>query len=133
MIFVEPKINSIIINQIDFSISRNYIPEFVLALRELDPRKTIHFVVDLDNTPVMFIVYFRKLKETNPDLDLELYFRDQGDILKKVINQYNLTYNDITDYAYPLPHENNIVEIIDPFKDIEDPESWLPMTSSTED
>ncbi len=128
MIFVEPELNSIIINEIDFSESRNYMPEFVLALRELNPQKTIHFVVDLKKAPVMFIVYFRKLKETTPLLDLELYFKDPSKILPKVLQAYNLKYKNITEYPYELPSEDNIEKVVDPFEKLPE-DSWMPLTS----
>ncbi len=148
MIFVEPELNSIIINEIDYKETRNYMPEFVLALRQLNPERTIHFVVDLKKAPVMFVIYFRKLKEATPTLPLELYFKDSSVLLQQVLKQYNLSYNDVSSYPYDLPEVNNVKEIIDPFEKVQginDPEriqeirdsrdnndTWMPMTADTE-
>ncbi len=128
MIFVEPELNSIIINETDYKETRNYMPEFVLALRELDPKRTIHFVVDLEKAPVMFVIYFRKLKETTPTLPLELYFRDPSTILQSVLKQYNLPYNDVSSYPFDLPQKENIKEILDPFDKIPGIDTWMPLT-----
>ncbi len=142
MIFVEPELNSIIVNEVDFNQNRNYMSEFVLALRELNPKKTIHFVVDLEKAPVMFILYFRKLKEITPDLPLALYFRDQSPLLVQILKQYNLPYKDITLYPYALPNEENIDKIVDPFDSVEGianieeiakEEGWMPLTPATKD
>ncbi len=119
MLFVERELNSIIFNEENFHPKKNYMPEFVLALRELDKDKTIHFALDIKSTPLLFILYFRKLKQSMPNLDLELYFKDKSELLPKTLATYHLKYKNITEFPWELPHEDNTKEEIDPYASIE--------------
>ncbi len=155
MLFVEKKLNSIIFNEVDFKPEHNYMPELVLAFRDLDRRKAINFVLDLEKAPILFILYFRKLKQLQNSLELNLFFRDESPILPKVLASYGLKYKNISEYPWALPTTNNVKGTKDPFQAIEgydDPEvidkiqreykehkkhndvvkvsdSWLPLTA----
>ncbi len=140
MLFVEKEINSIVFNEIDFKPKQNYMPDLVLALRDMDRTRTISFALDLKKAPILFILYFRKLKQTIPDLKINLYFRDNSKLLPKVLETYGLKYKNISEYPWELPTDNNVQGEKDPFDNIEgydDPDvikeindNWLPLTSS---
>jgi hypothetical protein len=119
MIFVEPELNSFIINEEDFKPTKNYIPDIMLALRALDPDREIHFAIDIKEAPAAFIVYMRQLRENRPNMKVTLYLKNISDKLKLVLDKYKLNYKNITEYPWDLPNEENVVEKIDPFKDVE--------------
>ncbi len=119
MLYVEKELNSIIFDEEDFEPKRNYMPDLVLAFRDMDQKRTIHFVVNLKNTPLLFILYFRKLMQTNPNLDLELYFKDKSEILPKTLESYKLKYKPLSEYPSELPNSDNVSETIDPYKSVE--------------
>ncbi len=99
-------------------------PDLVLALREMDKNKTIHFVIDLEKAPLLFILYCRKIKQTNPSLKLDIYFRDESKLLPGVLQTYHLKYKNITEYPWDLPNRSNIIEEIDLVEKIDDWEEF---------
>ncbi len=119
MLYVEKELNSIIFDDKEFQPQRNYMPDLVLAFRDLNKNETIHFVVNLDKTPLLFILYFRKLRQSMPDLGLELYFKEKNDLLVGTLSSYKLKYKNITEFPWELPKEDNISEVVDPYESIE--------------
>ncbi len=119
MLYVEKELNSIVFNEEDFKINVNYMPNIVLALRDLDPTKTIHFALDLEKAPAVFIIYFRDLMRDKPELDLKIYYRDQSKLLPEVLKKFNLLYRPIEEYPYELPAPENIAGEVDRFQDLE--------------
>jgi len=94
-------------------------PEIVYALRELDPKKTLHFVIDVEQAPAIFILYFRQLKQQDLNLDLRMYFRDQSLILRDILKKYAIDFYDIEEYPFDLPSEKNVKEEKNPFDELD--------------
>jgi hypothetical protein len=94
-------------------------PEIVYALRELDPKKTLYFAIDIENAPAVFILYFRQLKQQDLNLDLRMYFRDKSPILKDILKKYAIDFYDISDYPFDLPSEENVIEEKNPFDELD--------------
>jgi hypothetical protein len=122
MVYVEPELNAIIFMELSgdrYRKNYNYTPEIVLGLRKLNKEKEIHFVVGTDQAPAPFVILFRQLKQENPHLQLSMYFKDQSEMLKKVLDKFNLKYNTIEDYPFELPGTENIIEEVNPFQELE--------------
>jgi len=94
--------NSLYFDNEDFDIKTNYMGDIVSALSELNPQKPLYFGLDLPETPIVFIVYFRKMVMETPKLDFRLYLQEQTDFIKDLLTSYNLTSYDIKDFPYPL-------------------------------
>jgi len=101
-LFINKLNNSLYFDEEDFDINTDYMVDIVSALRDLDPKRPIYFGLDLPETPIVFIVYFRKMVRETPGLDFKLYLREQTDFLKALLRTYNLTSYDIDTFPYPL-------------------------------
>jgi hypothetical protein len=119
MLYLEKDLNSIVFTSENFKLNYNYMPEIVYALRELDPKKTLHFVIDIEHAPAVFILYFRQLKQQDNTLDLRMYFRDKSLILKDILKKYTIDFYDIGDYPFDLPSDENVVEEKNPFNELD--------------
>ncbi len=119
MLYVEKENNWIVFDEKEFQPKKNYMPELVLAFRDLDQNKPIHFVVNMDKTPLLFILYFRKLRQSLTELDLHLYFKEKNKLLEGTLASYKLKYKNIEEFPWELPQEDNISGVVDPFESIE--------------
>ena len=57
MLYINKEKNSLIFDQENFEINYNYLPMLFQAFGELDPNRTIHFAIELEKTPVLFILF----------------------------------------------------------------------------
>lgn len=96
-LYINKTQNSIVFNEEDFEIDTNYMPEIVLALMELNPEKTMHFGIDLPETPAIFVLYINKILKENPTIDIKLYHRDTSEILKLSLKSFGIEYHNIKD------------------------------------
>jgi len=98
--------NSLAFMDDDFEINKNYMPSIFMSLKELDQNKPIHFAVSLDKTPIIFVLYFRKLLQESPS-DITFYYKDTGEPLKEALRSYGMEYKNIEDY----PDYDNLLKI----------------------
>ena len=74
MLYINQSLNSIVFDEEDYSLKKNYLPSITLALRELDPLKEIHFLINLEKTPVLFVLAINKfIKESQVNISLYQY------------------------------------------------------------
>jgi hypothetical protein len=97
MLYINKEHNSLVFDSKDFSIKMNYMPIIFMAIRELDKDKPIHFAVELEKTPAIFVLYFKKIKEES-DLDFRVYYLENSDILKNILSGYNMKYRPLSDF-----------------------------------
>jgi len=101
-LYINKDHNSIVFTQKDFKEDWNYIPDIFLGLQELSPESTINIVLDLDQTPALFVLYFKKIQEEAPDT-IQVFHRDTGKKLQSILKEYKLTFKNIDEYHLPLP------------------------------
>jgi len=101
-VYLSKNTNSMIINEEEFDVNTNIMPEVAGALGELNPDKTIYLGVDLPKTPFVFLLYFRALLTEEPFPDIKFYFRDDHELLPKIAESYNMDFNRFKDFPYPL-------------------------------
>ena len=101
-LYKNEKNNSIVFNQDDFDINRNYIPDWVLAIGSMQKDKPIDIAIDMEETPILFILYLMKVKEETPAV-IRIYYRDKSEALKIALKGYNLSYRNIKKFPYKLP------------------------------
>jgi hypothetical protein len=86
----------------EFEINRNYIPDLFLGLRELDPDKPINIAINMDKTPVVFVLFFRKILQESPN-EINIYYKEDTEYLKLSLKSYGMPYKNITEFDFPLP------------------------------
>jgi len=96
-LYINKEKNSLIFNEKDFQINVNYLPDIVLALMELDESKPIHFAIDLEKTPVLFVLYLRKLLQES-EATIKIYYKDNSEALKWALKSYGMEYNPIKNF-----------------------------------
>jgi hypothetical protein len=101
-LFIDKANNSLYFNEEDFEINKDYMVDIVSALRDLDPQRPIYFGLDLPETPIVFIVYFKKLVKETPEIDFRLYLKEQNSFLKDLLKMYKLSSYSIDEFPYPL-------------------------------
>lgn len=97
MLMINQETNQMIFNSDDFDPELNYLPLVVDGLSRLDPTKDIYFLMDLDKTPVVFIMYIAKVQE-NSQVNFKLYFKETSADLKIGLEAQGLTWNSISDW-----------------------------------
>ena len=102
MLYINTSLNSIVINQEEFDINRNYLPDIFMALGELDNKRKIKIAIDLKKTPVIFVLYFRKLL-LESGIELDIYYKDKSEALRKSLKDYGMQYKNIKKYPDILP------------------------------
>lgn len=97
MTMINIETNKIIFDDQNYDKKLNYLPMIVDGLSKLDPTKEICFLIDLDKTPVVFIMYISKVyKETGTDF--KLFFREDSEELKVALEAQGLKWNSIKDW-----------------------------------
>jgi hypothetical protein len=107
-IFIEKNQNSLIINRDEFDPNVNYLPDFLFALRDLDPNKKINVVIDLDETPMIFILYLKKIREETPGIKFHLYVTNLPELEADVFKLYKFECDLLSEYPVELPNGRNI-------------------------
>ena len=102
MLYINKELNSLVFTQEEFKINRDYMPDFFMAIGELNPKKKIRIAIDLDETPVLFVLYFRKLMQESQG-DFEIFYKDKGEPLRTSLKDYGMPYKNIKKYPFPLP------------------------------
>jgi len=97
MLLLNKEKNSIVFNKEDFGINVNYLPLIISALLELDETKPIHFAICLDKTPMLFVLYFRKLMQES-DADVRIYYKDNSEALRWALKSYGMPYLSIDEF-----------------------------------
>lgn len=100
MLLINHEKNAMVFNSDNFDEKTNYVPLIVRALRELDPKKTIHFAIQLEKTPVVFVLYFRKVIQEG--IDIKIYHTENSDILRNALNTYQMEYINIKDFPIKM-------------------------------
>jgi hypothetical protein len=103
-LYINKELNSLVFTKKDFKMNRNYLPDFLMALKELNSLKNIKIAIDLDETPILFVLYFRKLLQES-SANINIYYKDSSASLKKVLKDYGMAYNNIKKYPNPMPDE----------------------------
>jgi hypothetical protein len=97
MLYINSPKNSLIFDEKDFKIDKNYLPMLVLAFRELDKDRPINFAIELEKTPIIFILFLRKLlKET--DAKINIYFKENSESLRAALKSYDIIYKPLSDF-----------------------------------
>jgi len=96
-LFINKDRNTMIFNDEDFENNRNYIPDLFLGLNELDKNRDIHIAIDLEKTPIVFILFFRKIL-SGSQTPIYIYYKEDNDIFKAALTNYGLTYRNINDF-----------------------------------
>jgi len=97
MLYINPLKNSIVFDEKDFKIDKNYLPILVLAFRDLDKDRPINFAIELEKTPIIFVLFLRKLlKET--DAKIKIYFKENSESLRAALKSYGITYRPLSDF-----------------------------------
>lgn len=104
-LFINKEFNSLVITSKDFKEDFNYLPDIMIGLRNLDPSKNIKIAFDLEETPAIFILYFKKVLE-EADADIVIYYKEKTDSVRGVLKSYGMPYNNIKKYPDPLPKED---------------------------
>jgi len=99
--------NSIVFNQEEFDINRNYIPDFFIAVGSLDKNESIHIAIDLEETPVLFVLYFMKLIDSVKDSSITIYYKEDTKELKSALKGYGLKYINIDQFPFSLPDKQS--------------------------
>ena len=102
MLYLNKKLNSIVFTSKDFDNNRDYLPDFFMAMGELNPKKKIKIAIDLKETPVIFVLYFKKLLQESIG-DIDIYYKDRGDALRSSLKDYGMQYKNIKKYPDPMP------------------------------
>lgn len=76
----------------------------MLGLMNLDGTKFIKIAIDLEDTPAIFILYFKKVLQES-DAHIEIYYRDKKESIKKILEGYGMPYININKFPDPLPIE----------------------------
>jgi len=94
MFYINKEKNSLVITEEDFDINYNYLPEMFDIFRQMDPKKPIEVVIDLEKTPILFVLYFRKLMQESETL-YNIYYREDSEPLKTALIGYDMPYKNI--------------------------------------
>jgi len=105
MIYLNKEFNSLIFTEKDFDLNYNYIPDLFLAVRELNPKKEIYIAINLPETPIIFVMFFRKIIQESP-AKIYVYFRDDSKALKDGLELSGIQYRNIKNYPWELPMED---------------------------
>lgn len=89
--------NSMIFDKEDFHINTNYIPFLFDVLRQMDQKRPVKIAIDLDKTPVIFVLYFKKLVEEGA-AEYEFYFKENTEVLRAALQRYGVPYKSIKDF-----------------------------------
>lgn len=92
-LYINMEKNSLVFNDIDYEKNYNYTPLIAGALNKLDPHQTINFAIDLDETPIIFMLYIDKIKRAVPDIDIKVYHKEDSPLLRENIEKENTYYN----------------------------------------
>jgi len=101
-LYINKELNTLVFNEEEFELHRNYIPDLFLGLRELNPNKEINIAIDMEKTPIVFVLFFKKIIEESPG-DITIFFKEDTDILRKSLINYGLKYRNIEDFPWELP------------------------------
>ena len=99
--------NSIVFNEEDFDINRNYIPDWFMAIGQLDKNKTIEVAIDMPETPVIFLLYLMKVLKETPT-KLNIYHKEDSETLKIALKGYRMAYRNIKKFPFKLPSESTL-------------------------
>jgi len=103
-LYINKDKNSLVFTEKDFLINRNYLPDFLMALQDLDPLEKLKIAIDLDKVPVVFVLYFRKLMQDS-SADIDIYYKDDSPELKEALKGYGMAYRNIKKYPDIMPDE----------------------------
>jgi len=104
-LYLNTKDNTLVFTEKDFKEDRNYIPDFLMAMGELNKERPINIGLDLDVCPVLFVLYFRKVHQELPDLDINIFYRDRSEALRTSLKSYNMQWNPIKKFPFAMPRE----------------------------
>ena len=97
MLYVSQEKNQIIFNNEDYNEKDNYLPLLVDAFSKLDPKKALEVLIDLDRSPVVFILYSSKIiKEAGARI--KLYHLEDSEELRLGLESEGFEYNNIKDW-----------------------------------
>jgi hypothetical protein len=96
-LYINKEKNSLIFDEKDFDMNFNYLPQIVLALMELDENKPIHFAIELPKTPMLFVLYLRKVLQES-DVDLRIYYKDNSEALRIALKGYGMEYRSLSEF-----------------------------------
>lgn len=97
MLMINPVTNRIIFNESEYQENLNYLPLIVDALSKMDPKKEIHFLIDLPKTPVVFALYLSKV-QAESNVKIKMYFAEDSQELRIGLEAENISWNSIEDW-----------------------------------
>ena len=98
-----------VFNDEEFQINRNYIPDLFLGLNELNQDEPVHIALDMDKVPMVFVLFFRKIMQGSAT-SIDVYYKENTEILKTALKSYGMPYLNIKDFPHPLPDSSTIKE-----------------------
>jgi len=101
-LFINKDLNTMVFDETEFEINRNYIPDLFLGLNQLDKEKPINIAINMEKTPMVFILFFRKILQ-GTDAEINIYYKENNDILRTALKSYSMVYKNINDFKFPLP------------------------------
>jgi hypothetical protein len=95
-----------VFDETEFEINRNYIPDLFLGLNQLDKEKPINIAINMEKTPMVFVLFFRKILQ-GTDSEINIFYKEDTDVLKTSLKSYGMVYNNIDNFNFPLPDQND--------------------------
>lgn len=108
MLHINEDKNILLFDDKEYNKDFNYLPLLVSGFSRLNPKQTIHFGIDLDETPAGFILYVQRILETVKNINqLILYFKEDSPGFIESLTASNLKWHSIKD-LYELSHNKRI-------------------------
>jgi len=96
-IYINKETNSLEFNSEDYDKNYNYMPSIVMALMDLDNSSKIKIAINLDKTPVIFVLYFRRLIQESGS-DIKIFYKEDSIELRDALISYGMEYNSLKDF-----------------------------------
>ncbi len=100
MLYINKDKNSIAFDELNYDKNFNYMMQIAEALGQLDKTKTMHFIIDLPESPMIFMLYIDKVRQSVPNIDIRVYHKEDSQVIRTAMQNKDNNYYSLNDIEF---------------------------------
>ncbi len=96
-LYINKELNSLRIKDNETVKDKTFMILFSQSLTELDPSQKIKIILDMKYSPLVVVLYLRKVIQEMGDINMEIYHTEDSEVLKNGLISFDIPYFNIKD------------------------------------